>query len=75
MEPLGCSVAWQANPDWATLSIWRGGDPLHALAVAEETLGWWRSELKDMWNVVAVGGACCGGRLWAAPKPSMDPRC
>ena len=30
-----------ANPDWATLSIWRGGDPSNALAIAEKTLGWW----------------------------------
>lgn len=45
-----------ANPDWATLSIWRGGDPVKALAVADKTLDWWRSHLKDMWNVVAVGG-------------------
>lgn len=30
-----------ANPNWATLSIWRGGDALNALAIAEKTLGWW----------------------------------
>ena len=30
-----------ANPDWATLSIWRGGDTSKALAIAEKTLAWW----------------------------------
>ena len=30
-----------ANPDWATLSIWRGGNVFKALAIAEKTLGWW----------------------------------
>ena len=32
-----------ANPDWATLSIWRNGPTEEALAMAEKTLGWWRS--------------------------------
>ena len=41
-----------ANPDWATLSIWRDGPTEEALAMAKKTLGWWRSEINDMWNVV-----------------------
>jgi hypothetical protein len=50
------SLWMMANPDWATLAIWRGFDPNEALAVARKTLDWWRTELKDVWNVVAVGG-------------------
>jgi non-lysosomal glucosylceramidase len=50
------SLWMMANPDWATLALWRGFDPNEALAVARKTLDWWRTELKDMWNVVAVGG-------------------
>merc|ERR1712037_476820 len=50
------SLWMMANPNWATLSIWRNGDPNKALAVADKSLNWWRSHLKDMWNVVAVGG-------------------
>lgn len=35
------TVWMMANPDWATLSIWRGGDAVEALRIAEKTLGWW----------------------------------
>ena len=50
------SLWMMANPDWATLALWRGFDPKEALAVARKTLEWWRTDLADMWNVVAVGG-------------------
>ena len=50
------SLWMMANPNWATLSIWRGGDPHQAIDVADKSLDWWRSHLNDMWNVVAVGG-------------------
>jgi non-lysosomal glucosylceramidase len=45
-----------ANPNWASLSLRRGGDVVRALGVANATLGYWRSHLNDMWNVVAVSG-------------------
>lgn len=44
------------NPDWATLSLRRGGDVGFAMDIMGKTLRWWREEIKDMWNVVAVGG-------------------
>ena len=50
------SVWMMANANWATLSLWRGGDVGEALAMANQTLGWWRSGLNDMWNVVALHG-------------------
>ena len=50
------SVWMMANPNWATLSLWRGGDVASALDVANTTLSWWRDGLKDMWNVVALHG-------------------
>ena len=50
------SVWMMANANWATLSLWRGGDVDEAFAMANQTLGWWRSGLKDMWNVVALHG-------------------
>jgi non-lysosomal glucosylceramidase len=50
------SVWMMANPNWSTLSLWRGGDIDKALAVAETTFSWWRDGLKDMWNVVAIHG-------------------
>ena len=60
------SLWMMANPDWATLALWRGFEPAQALAVARKTLDWWRVELKDMWNVVAVGG---GINTTAAGQP------
>ena len=50
------SVWMMGNSNWATLSLWRGGDVEEALAVANQTLGWWRSGLNDMWNIVALHG-------------------
>ena len=50
------SVWLMANPNWGTLSLWRGGDVEEALAVVEKTYGWWRSSLNDLWNVVALHG-------------------
>lgn len=44
------------NPDWATLSIRRGGDVDFAMEIMGKTLQWWREGIKDMWNVVAVAG-------------------
>mmetsp|Transcript_31906 Transcript_31906/g.67137 ORF Transcript_31906/g.67137 Transcript_31906/m.67137 type:complete len:982 (+) Transcript_31906:283-3228(+) len=56
-----------ANPNWATLSIWRRGDVARALGVAAKTLDWWRSVQKDMWNVPAVTavGSGTAGLPWA----------
>lgn len=50
------SVWMMANLNWATLSLWRGGNVDAALSVANTTLSWWRDGLKDMWNVVALHG-------------------
>ena len=50
------SLWMMANPNWATLSLRRGGDVDFALSVLGKTLQWWREGIKDMWNVVAVAG-------------------
>ena len=50
------SVWMMANPNWASLSLRRGGPVDEAFAVVNKTFAWWRSSLKDMWNVVALHG-------------------
>lgn len=50
------SLWMMANPNWATLFLRRGGDVDQAMGVMAKTLRWWRDDIKDMWNVVAVGG-------------------
>ena len=40
----------------ATLSLRRGGDVDVAMEIMGKTLRWWREGIKDMWNIVAVGG-------------------
>lgn len=53
----GDNSLWlMGNPDWATLSIRRGGDVDFAMEIMGKTLQWWREGIKDMWNVVAVAG-------------------
>ena len=53
----GDNSLWlMGNPDWATLSLRRGGDVDVAMEIMGKTLRWWREGLKDMWNIVAVGG-------------------
>ena len=61
-----------ANFNVATLMLWRGEDPAEALSVAEVVLRWWRSSLKDLWNVVAVStgvgegqDVTCAGQPWS----------
>ena len=44
------------NPDWATLSLRRGGDVEFAMDIMGKSLRWWREGVKDMWNIVAVAG-------------------
>mmetsp|Transcript_14855 Transcript_14855/g.47769 ORF Transcript_14855/g.47769 Transcript_14855/m.47769 type:complete len:478 (+) Transcript_14855:1433-2866(+) len=50
------SIWMMANPNWASLSLRRGGDPHKALSVVNKTFGWVRDALADQWNVVAVYG-------------------
>uniref|UniRef100_A0A7S3W415 Glycosyl-hydrolase family 116 catalytic region domain-containing protein n=1 Tax=Emiliania huxleyi TaxID=2903 RepID=A0A7S3W415_EMIHU len=50
------SIWMMANPNWASLSLRRGGDPHKALSVVNKTFGWVRDTLADQWNVVAVYG-------------------
>ena len=53
----GDNSLWlMGNPDWATLSLRRGGDVDTAMHIMGKTLRWWREGIKDMWNIVAVGG-------------------
>jgi len=53
----GDNSLWlMGNPDWATLSLRRGGDVDYAMEIMGKTLRWWREGIKDMWNIVAVGG-------------------
>lgn len=44
------------NANWATLAIAQGWPLEEAFEMHGKTLKWWRSVIKDMWNVVAVSG-------------------
>ena len=59
-----------ANPNWATLALWRGADVDAALGVAKVTLDNWRSAQNDLWNVAGLAGGAGygagGGRAWRA---------
>jgi len=50
------SLWMMGNPDWATLSLRRGGDVDYAMEIMGKTLRWWREGINDMWNIVAVAG-------------------
>jgi len=66
----GDNALWlMGNPDWATLSLRRGGDVEYAMQIMAKTLRWWREGLKDMWNVVAVGGG-----VGNAAQPAGSPQ-
>ena len=53
----GDNSPWlMGNPNWATLSLRRGGDVESSMEIMGKTLRWWREGIKDMWNIVAVGG-------------------
>ena len=63
------AAVWQmANPNWATLALWRGADVDAALGVAKVTLDNWRSAQNDLWNVAGLAGGAGygagGGRAW-----------
>ena len=55
-HPADNSVWMMANPNIATLSLWRGGSVADALGIVNKTFGWWRDSLRDVWNVVALHG-------------------
>ena len=45
----GDNSLWlMGNPDWATLSLRRGGDVDFAMEIMGKTLRWWRDGIKDM---------------------------
>ena len=56
--PAQDNAVWMmANPNWASLALWRGMAAEDALPVAQVALGRWREEpLNDLWNVAGVMG-------------------
>jgi len=55
-HPADNSVWMMANPNVATLLLWRGAAVSEALGVVNTTFHWWRDQLHDLWNVVALHG-------------------
>ena len=56
--PAQDNAVWMmANPNWASLALWRGVAAADALQVAQTALGRWReAPLNDLWNVAGVVG-------------------
>ena len=56
--PVQDNAVWMmANPNWASLALWRGVAAADALRVAQTALARWReAPLNDLWNVAGVMG-------------------